>query len=167
MHFYLRKKIKKVKLLLRLFKRRDVKTYGGSGAEASRHLNLSTKRRRVVIFTPFIPKENPLVPIEWEAGWALQSIRMLWKRTKIFFPRRDSNPDSLVDHPVDYSLCRLSYIFEKAKKKTEKHVWNWAYTDAVIFVLASSNPVCKLSPVSKYQTTDYRCEGRTEVKLHS
>jgi hypothetical protein len=60
-------------------------------------LNLSTKRRCVIIFTfwPLYPQERKPTPIE-KAGWVPEPVWMFWRREKCLAPARiqDSNPGS-------------------------------------------------------------------------
>jgi hypothetical protein len=88
----------KVKLSLCLTEHHAMKTYGESGGIAPRILDLGTRKRRVVSFTP-----RPLYPrkkapgTHWIGGWVGPGavLDAVVKR-KIPNPRRESNPRTLI-----------------------------------------------------------------------
>jgi len=53
-------------------------------------LNLGASWRSMVNITPLLLYlwERTPVPIEWEAGWDLQPVRMFWRGEKSFGPAR-------------------------------------------------------------------------------
>jgi hypothetical protein len=59
-----------------------VKAYRGSGGAAPFILNLRTRLRLVVYFTPlpFKTREGPPLPVEEQAGWAPEPVWTIWKR---------------------------------------------------------------------------------------
>jgi hypothetical protein len=57
--------------------------------------------------------KKPLVPIGDEAG---RDPEMIWEKTKISFPSRESKPDTSVVQPVASSLHRPSYPSSQVKE---------------------------------------------------
>jgi hypothetical protein len=91
-----------VKLSLCLAKHYAMKTYWGSGGIAPRILDVGTRWRCVVSFTP-----RPLYPMEralgahWIGGWVdPRAVLDTVVKRKIPRPRRESNPRTPIVQPV-------------------------------------------------------------------
>ena len=71
-------------------------------------LNLGTKWRWVVIFTPqmFCPRQRTLLPIKHEAGWASELIWMFWRGEKSVA----STGIQISYHPADSLLTTLTTL---------------------------------------------------------
>jgi hypothetical protein len=58
--------------------------------------------------TALSPGKGPSVLIAYEAWWALEPVRTLWKKDKSLWPFQELNRDSQVVQPVAWALYWLS-----------------------------------------------------------
>jgi hypothetical protein len=127
----------KVKLSLCLTKHHAMKTYWGSGCIAPLILDLGTRWRWVVIFTPgrFTPRERA-PGTHWMGGRVgLGAVLDAVVKRKIPSPRRESNPRTPIIQPV-------------AQRYTD-----WAITALMFFKFEIEIAVViSSSPISKFQS---------------
>jgi hypothetical protein len=96
-----------VKLSLCLTKYDAMKTYGSVAVTTARILNLGSRRRWVVRFTPrplYPGRRSPRYPLDKEAGWAPEPVWVRWWR-------EESLPARSLVSVLSY-LCFLSNLLE-------------------------------------------------------